>query len=364
MRTLLGLGLTVAAGALFFACAKGDDGVASDDDGGSGTGDDSGLGEKDGASYGGGDGSAKDGGASETDSGPTCVEVDAGCTTSLPGACGAGIIHCDGGAPVCEPAAASAACFTGGATTRNNGVCHDGVQSCSDTTGACTGETTAAAHENCFNNLDDDCDGLINNGCPNSISIGANAPLTARGGGGGGAVSVHCPTGALVTRVDSYFDNDDAKVSGVGIYCATPSLIQGASSYSVTLTPNTPAPYQVQTGSHSNSNQRTDDCGITGLTSMRTLIGNYDTFVEATGSYCGTSTVTLNADNSIGFSFTDASSTIYTGYSPYPGTFARDTCPAGQVIVGYNLHHGAYLDNIQVVCAPLVVNYKAGTPDP
>ena len=132
----------------------------------------------------------------------------------------------------------------------------------------------------------------------------------------------------------------------------------------VTLTPNNPAPYQKQVGSTSNALARTDDCGITGLTSMRYMVGKYDTFVESLGNHCGTATVNLAADNTINFAFTNETSTEYTGYSPFPGTFAEDDCPGSQVIVGYNIKHGAYMDSIQAVCAPLVVSSLAGTPDP
>ncbi len=369
MRTAYAIGLSVAAGALVFACAKGDAGTvagSSGDDGELDAGTSSG---EDGSVNYNGDSGVKDGGGEGgiVDAGPKCDDDDAGCVVSgAVGLCAVGTHHCDdAGASVCTSDVTTQACYSGVASTRNLGECHDGTQSCLGTApGTCAGEALPAAHENCFNNLDDDCDGLINDGCPSTLTLGADQLLSIRGGTGGGAVSVHCPKNALVTRVDGYFDGSDQKVSGVAIYCATPTLVQGATSYSVTLTPNTPAPYQKQVGSASNAVARTDDCGLTGLTSMRYMVGKYDSWVEGLGNHCGTSTVTLGANNAINFSFTDDTSTEFTGYSPFPGTFAEDDCATNQVVVGFNMRHGAYMDQIQAVCAPLVVTYLAGTPDP
>ena len=39
-------------------------------------------------------------------------------------------------------------------------------------------------------------------------------------------------------------------------------------------------------------------------------------------------------------------------------------CPSADVLVGFTVRDGAYMDNITPICAPLVVNYFAGTPDP
>lgn len=356
VRSLLALGITSAASAAFFACAKGDEGVAGV--------------EKDAASYGSSDaGLAHD---ADADAGPACIESDAGCSTGISGACGNGILHCDGGAPVCEPVAPTEACYTGGATTRNNGICKDGVQTCSDSTATCVGEVLPMAAENCFNNLDDDCDGRINNGCPSTVTLGASRTLDGAGGSGGGPTSVMCPTGAFVTRVDSWFDNNDQKASGVSIFCATPSLIQGASSYSVTLAANAPAPYGTQHGTANPSNQRTDDCGISGLTAIAYSEGYADSWVEALGHHCASSVVTLAPDNSITFSFVNSgySNGPFSEYSnPPAGTFFDRDCnvgetPANQVVVGFSIHDGAYLDNITPICAPLVVTYQVGTVDP
>ena len=78
-----------------------------------------------------------------------------------------------------------------------------------------------ASVENCFNDVDDDGNGKINDGCPDTITVGADVPLTAYGGTGGGAVSAHCPANQVVTGLIFYADDYDAEMAGVGLRCAT-----------------------------------------------------------------------------------------------------------------------------------------------
>ncbi len=294
------------------------------------------------------------------DAAPVCIESDAGCSTGNLGACAAGVIHCDGdgGAPVCSPRATTQACYDGPAGTRNIGACHDGTQGCVGALGACSGQAMPAAKENCFNTVDDDCNGAINNGCPASLALGPDRHTGAVGGNGGAAVSMHCPVGAFVTRVDSWFDNADKHVSGVSISCATPSLVQGASMYSITLVPNQPAPYATLTGSTGPTNDRHDDCGITGLTAVTSTVGLADTFVEGLGSHCGTSAVTLNADNTLTFAFATNGDQTYNTWTGNPGAFFTRACNPNEVVVGFALRTGLWLDSIEPVCAALVVSYK------
>ena len=374
-KTATWIGLACVTGAGFVACANGTLSNAPDDEDAGGGGDEDAASGRDGGS------GVIDGGATDAgeDTGPSCIDDDAGCSTGYPGLCNGGNHHClaDGGS-VCVPFYTTQPCYTGPATTRNKGICHDGTQSCVGELGACTGEALpngitdggGTPVEDCFNTppADDDCDGLIDQGCPMSLSLGATRTLAGAGGGGGTPKTLTCPTGAFVTRVDSWFDNQDQKASGVSIFCATPSLVQGASSYSVTLAANTPAPYGTEHGSADPSNQRTDDCGISGLTAITYELGIADSFVEAQGYHCGSSAVTLNSDNTITFSFANVPygnpPGDYNAYSNPPGTFFSRACNSNEVVVGFSIHDGAYLDNITPICAPLNVKYTAGTPDP
>src|SRR5206468_3407308 len=71
----------------------------------------------------------------------------------------------DNGCGVCIPGATQS-CYTGAAGTNGVGTCHGGTQTCrvDDTCGACPGQATPAA-EICANGPDDDCNGVVDNGC-------------------------------------------------------------------------------------------------------------------------------------------------------------------------------------------------------
>jgi hypothetical protein len=63
------------------------------------------------------------------------------------------------------------ACYTGTAATRGKGQCKDGTKVCNNGAwGACENEVLPAT-ESCTDQLDNDCDGQVNNGC--SCSLGA-----------------------------------------------------------------------------------------------------------------------------------------------------------------------------------------------
>ena len=59
-------------------------------------------------------------------------------------------------------------CYTGPLTTRDRGECHGGQQTCGSTgrwPSYCTGERLPRASDLCGNDLDDDCDGGVDEGC-------------------------------------------------------------------------------------------------------------------------------------------------------------------------------------------------------
>jgi hypothetical protein len=288
---------------------------------------------------------------------PVCI-ASAACMTTNPGACGPGISKCDdAGVPVCRPVETTQTCYTGASGTQGVGTCKGGTQSCVGTLGACTGEVVPAAHDNCFTATDDDCNGVTGNGCPQAFTLGADRTLAAVGGTGGATTTVHCPTGAFVTRVDSWFDDADEHASGVSIYCATPTLVRGASSYSVTLTPSSPAPYQKATGAGA-TDERDDDCGTTGLTAITSTTGLADNAIEGLGNHCGTSAVTLAADDTLTIDFTASGNTDYNAWTDSSGTFFDSACNSNEVVVGFTVRIAAWLDSIRPICAALQVTYK------
>jgi hypothetical protein len=313
----------------------------------------------------GNDASSMDGGSPdvgspmEASTPPVCVAAGTACMTTNPGACGPGTTECnDAGASVCRPVETTQSCYTGPAGTEGVGLCRGGTQTCIGTLGACKGEVVPAAHDNCFAGTDDDCNGTAGKGCPDGLTLGADRPLAAVGGTKAGtAKTVHCPAGAFITRADSWFDDVDEHVSGVSIYCAVPSLVQGSSSYSVTLTPSTPAPYQKAAGTIAND-ERMDDCGTSSLSAITSTSGLADNYVEGLGNHCGTSAVNLNPDNTITFDFAGTGDTGYNAWSNSTGTFFDQACNANEVMVGFTVRLGVWMDSISPICAALLVTYK------
>src|SRR5262245_62111820 len=66
---------------------------------------------------------------------------------------------------VCEPGS-TVTCYSGPLSTDGIGACHAGTQTCADGTGygECTGEVTPSP-EVCSDGLDNDCDGIADEGC-------------------------------------------------------------------------------------------------------------------------------------------------------------------------------------------------------
>jgi hypothetical protein len=104
-----------------------------------------------------------------------------GWNTCVPGqSCGDGVKN---GNEACDKNAAGQSCYTGLSGTNNVGICHSGAYPCKqDCTGfdtaICVGQvlpTYEGDAATCWNNLDDDCDGLKD---------GADTTFCVIGGGG------------------------------------------------------------------------------------------------------------------------------------------------------------------------------------
>jgi hypothetical protein len=116
-------------------------------------------------------------------------------------------------------------CYSGAAATRGVGECKDGTQTCSGTGwGACTGERLPSG-EVCANGLDEDCDGVADNGCTT------------------------CTWPAIdVTACGSFPGTTCGAASTVDLSCGTPGTPEawyvihtpaGTWSYAVEVAPNT-----------------------------------------------------------------------------------------------------------------------------
>jgi hypothetical protein len=211
--------------------------------------------------------------------------------------------------------------------------------------------------ENCFNDLDDDCDGVINNGCPDHIALGTPRLLTVRGGPGGSPFSVRCPSDSYVIKSDIFEDATNKWITGVTIYCAAPTLIRGSSSYSVMLTPVSSTPSYK--GSATTGLIGTSDCGTSGFVAGWGITGKSETNgLDALGMVCANGGVAFSASNQLTFSFTANGTGANFVADPSHGTAFEDDCAPGEALIGYDGGSSSSPYWVQAVCAPLVVVYK------
>jgi hypothetical protein len=122
---------------------------------------------------------------------------------------------------------------------------------------------------------------------------------------GGLVKTAHCPSGTFVTRVDSY--DNGAHASGIVFYCAQPTLTGGATSYSVTLT-------QMASGQ------------------------------------------ALAPDAAFVSDFKSDGDASYTRWGD-GGTKFDLACQSNEVVVGFDVRQGAWLNAIAPICAAVSVVY-------
>jgi hypothetical protein len=278
-----------------------------------------------------------------------------------PGDCSMGHAVCSGDVQSCVPDVTTQRCYDGPPSTMNKGVCKAGMQTCIGSLGSCDGEVKPAAVENCFNDLDDDCDGVVNNGCPSTLATGTPRALTIRGNAAGGAAfSLRCPVGQFVAKSVIYADDTDAALGGIDIYCATPTLVRGATAYSITETVSATALTAHATNINT-AESATFDCGAAGFVPAWYVDGESDAqFTNALGSSCATTVLTLSPTNQLSFTFAkQAGGGNYYGFLGLPGAAKfEDTCNNGEVLIGWDGRKGNGMDETQAVCAPLQVVYK------
>jgi hypothetical protein len=287
------------------------------------------------------------------------------CMTDNPGACAAGTWVCNGGdQPSCVPNANSQSCYSGASNSAGVGICRAGTQSCIGALGPCTGQVLPATLENCFNDLDDDCDGTVNNGCPLSITTGTPRALPGRGGNGGGADSARCPANSYVVSASFSVDSVTQYLSAVALTCATPTLVRGASIYTVSVTPLAPAPDVSMNGLGTTGMLGTDDCGSNGFVAAWYVNGSDETGgpmldgLRSVGMSCASGAANFaSATNQLTFTMTKrAPSALY--HAGKGGATFEDDCLANEVLIGFDGRDGQWIDQLQGICAPLVTVYK------
>jgi hypothetical protein len=155
-----------------------------------------------------------------------------------------------------------------------------------------------------------------------------------------------------------YADESDTAFGGIDLYCATPTLVRGASAYSVTETVSA-TPLIARGANVTLADTFTFDCGTAGFVPAWYSNGRADAqFVDALGISCATTVLTLSATNQLSFTLTkQAGGGGYYGFTAL-GTAFEDDCNQGEVLIGFDGRKGNGMDYTQAVCAPLTVVYK------
>ena len=68
-------------------------------------------------------------------------------------------------------------CYTGPPATKGVGICKAGLQRCQNSKWAACLNETLPTKEDCSDNLDNDCDGVVNNGCKHVNIISPSRPF-------------------------------------------------------------------------------------------------------------------------------------------------------------------------------------------
>jgi hypothetical protein len=223
------------------------------------------------------------------------------------------------------------------------------------------------AQEDCSNDSDDDCNGTVNNGCPDSMTMGTAryvtplAPTTPPNNANQTAMEKRCPAGAFVSAIDILFDDPHLQLAGLRFSCATPSLIKnpGGKTYSLAAAPVTPAPYDsfISPVAVPTDPPTTLKCSTVGLAGIMMLKGDYDV-----GSYvgmfaqCGSATAAIQADNTL--KVTVAPVGMPTGYDyntiiMHAVTNVTWTCNPNELVIGFKGVVSDSIDQLQTICAPV-----------
>jgi hypothetical protein len=290
-----------------------------------------------------------------------CTDGDS-CDTGSPGDCSMGHAVCNGNPQgTCVPNGTTQTCYDGPASTMGVGVCKGGMQTCIGALGSCDGEVKPAAQEDCFNDLDDDCDGVLNNGCPDHLTTGTPRALGPHGDATGGtAFTLRCPANAYVTKIVVYGDNTDDADAGLDITCATPTLVRNASTYTVTPTAATANP-STQRGSNVDTSLAGPfDCGMTGFNPGFYAPGAADPGgLDELGLSCAAGTLALQSNNTLTITLTKGPNLGVAGYTGLSGEAAfEDDCNPNEVLIGFDGRKNTYFNEVHAVCAPLQVVNK------
>jgi hypothetical protein len=251
--------------------------------------------------------------------------------------------NCNGLADEGNPGG-GAACDTGRA-----GVCEAGITSCTGGEIVCN-QSTAASAEIC-DALDNDCNGAINNGCPDSIALGVGtASPQFADADGGSPYSIPCATGAAVV---GFYGRSGSEIDAIGPVCAPIQLFE--------RTDTTPWRYEVRGGTRTDTSTR----GGGGGSPFRATCPANEFVIGVNGRAadrmdawqftCGTMSITGNP-GSLAVTRTSVSTSAYLGGSG--GSNFSYTCPENRIVTGISGRSGSLLDSISVTCSQLTFGVR------
>jgi len=318
----------------------------------------------------------------------SCAGGGTACSSGNPGACDPGTVTCSGTLAMCTPDSTVQDCYEGPLGTAGVGICASGAQSCIGVVGACQGQVLPKALEDCSNDLDDDCNGTVNNGCPESIGIGTPRLVPPYVGANGNAnakdLNVRCPTDAFVSGVVIEFMDAQFQVAALRLSCAKATLSRSGAGYALSTQPITPSPYVsliADAPARGTGTPITAACAGLGLRALFAARGSYDVQSNLGGitgflTKCGVATASLNtANNTMSFMVAETGNEIGYDYGVLLSSEVAvnwGSCAATEVLIGFNGRvstcgqaeagpppiPGACLDKLQPVCAALVPKYK------
>jgi hypothetical protein len=229
---------------------------------------------------------------------------------------------------------------------------------------------SCAAIENCFNDLDDDCNGKVNDTCPVGLVTGPRRALTTRGGSGGMPSTIACPPDTYVVSISIWGASASGVIAGLGITCATPSLVHTPDRYAIVNTPLSPAPFAKVMGTIQPTTYfgTEPQSNCTAGTSAATWVNSYSEpkigapqMMVALNAQCGLILLDQIGNNRLDISTTafGAADRFAVNYKSTPSALVgQDLCGPSGVLVGFDVRAGAALDSVTPLCAPLVPVYR------
>jgi hypothetical protein len=211
------------------------------------------------------------------------------------------------------------------------------------------------------NGVDDDCNGVLDDGCPSGLSTVFDQDLPAKGDSpGGNGFTDDCPDGALLAGVDVAFDGWLTQVRGVCRHALLELSRDTSSGYEVRLVDETAlAPHPAQTSDTVSRLACVSDEALVGVRlsqQMATVSGGTFTVIPKIWLSCAKLTVTKRGDDYVvdwqgKREMAPAQGSIANGTA----WFAESTIPAGVVATRLLGAADGWVDRVGLGVSQLVV---------